>query len=446
MSTYGWKKVFKFTFVQTGKSKAFIISTIVICVLVLGLSLLIGVMPLLTSSGSGSVSQGDTLAAKKVYFIDNSGITSAEEYKQSIEQLGLQFESRDASELESLTETVNGSTECMLITVSAGEESIKIYGARPKDGSVSKDEADGILNLISGCFSTLRLEKMGLDEQQVANALAPVSTSTSVAGEEEENMAVSVIKMVVPMVSSLVLFILIFAYGQMVAQSIAQEKTSRVMELLLTSVRPLAVIIGKILAMGALSLMQFLMFIAAGVVGGVVSMPIVSSAGTAVAQSGVFNEMANAIGKVFSGFSPVAIVAVLVVFLIGFIFYALIAGLVGASVSRMEDLNAAMQPYAIIGVVGFYLAYFPTTMAGIGEGPNTMAIISYYLPFSSPFALPSAILTGSLSIVEALIAILVLAVVTVLTAILVARVYEQIIFHNGNRLKISDILGLARNK
>ena len=120
MSTYGWKKVFKLTFVQTGKSKAFIISTIVICVLLLGLTLLVGLIPMLTSSSGASVSQGDTLAVKKVYFIDSSGITAAEEYKQSIEQLGLQFESRDASELESLTETVNGSTECMLITVSAG--------------------------------------------------------------------------------------------------------------------------------------------------------------------------------------------------------------------------------------------------------------------------------------------------------------------------------------
>lgn len=446
MSTYGWKKVFKFTFVQTGKSKAFIISTIVICVLLLGLTLLVGLIPMLTSSSGASVSQGDTLAVKKVYFIDSSGITAAEEYKQSIEQLGLQFESRDASELESLTETVNGSTECMLITVSAGEESIKIYGARPKDGSVSMDEADGIVNLISGRFSTLRLEKMGLDENQIASVLAPISTFTSIAGEDEENGAVMVIKMIIPMISSLVLFILIFAYGQIVAQSIAQEKTSRVMELLLTSVRPLAVIIGKILAMGALSLMQFLMFIAAGVAGGLISMPVVSSAGTAVTQSSTFTELTGAVGEVLSGFSPFAIVAVFVVFIIGFVFYSLIAGLVGASVSRMEDLNAAMQPYAIIGLIGFYLAYFPTTMAGIGDGPNTMAIISYYLPFSSPFALPSAMLTGTISIGESLIAILVLAAVTVLTAILVARVYEQIIFHNGNRLKISDILGLARNK
>ena len=83
--------------------------------------------------------------------------------------------------------------------------------------------------------------------------------------------------MVLPMLSSLVLFMLIFIYGQMVAQSIAQEKTSKVMELLLTSVRPLAIIIGKILAMGSLALIQFMMIVASGVLGIAVSVPLSSS-------------------------------------------------------------------------------------------------------------------------------------------------------------------------
>ena len=62
--------------------------------------------------------------------------------------------------------------------------------------------------------------------------------------------------------------------------------------------------------------------------------------------------------------------------------------LIGATVSRMEDLNAAMQPMSIIGVLGFYLAYFPSTMGGEA---NTMALVSYYLPISSPFSIPSAL-------------------------------------------------------
>ena len=77
-------------------------------------------------------------------------------------------------------------------------------------------------------------------------------------------MLESAINYIVPIVFSLVLFIFIFAYGQTVAQSIATEKTSRVMELLLTSVRPLAVVIGKVLAMCLVSIAQFLVIAGLG--------------------------------------------------------------------------------------------------------------------------------------------------------------------------------------
>ena len=75
-----------------------------------------------------------------------------------------------------------------------------------------------------------------------------------------------------------------------------------------------------------------------------------------------------------------------------------------------------------------------------------MSTLSYYLPISSPFALPSALLTGAMDIPQALLAVAVLCVFTVLMALLVARVYEQIILHNGNRLKLGDIIGIAKNK
>ena len=108
------------------------------------------------------------------------------------------------------------------------------------------------------------------------------------------------------MLSSIVLFMLIFIYGQMVAQSIAQEKTSKVMELLLTSVRPLAIIIGKILAMGSLALIQFMMIIASGVLGIAVSTPLSSSIiGSSEETGAVTSQLMNEVGNALGGFSPV---------------------------------------------------------------------------------------------------------------------------------------------
>ncbi len=470
MNTYGWKKVFKFTFVQNAKSKSFIISSILICTLVFGMIVLVGLLPTLfggdDSSGNGGEGGSSTtdIKASKVYFIDNSGITKADDYAKFFTEKNITFEVSTES-FDALSEKVENESGSMMIAILSSENGYQIYSGVCSDGSVSKDTGYYFNDEIYNAFNKNRLTALGLSSDDADKALLPISTQVSILGITEENTGVLAIKTIVPMISSLILFILIFAYGQLVAQSIAQEKTSRVMELLLTSVKPLAVIIGKILAMGVLSLLQFIMFIAAGFLGGAVAAPMLLGNAlndmgglegiTGAVQEGMTQvgtegneigmEIISALSEGLSGFNPLNIIYIFIIFLVGFVFYALVAGLIGASVSRIEDLNSAMQPYSILGVVGFYLAYFPNAFAVTGE-TNPMAVFANYFPLSSPFALPSALLTGQMGAVEALIALLVLIVCTVLFAILVAKVYEQVILHTGNKLKITDILGLARKK
>ncbi len=465
MSTHGWQKVFKFTFIQQLKSKSFIISSALICTLIFAMMILLGLLPTLAGGDDSSSGVTGDITINKLYIVDNSGITEAKDYTDSFKEMNIEvIAAADSAEAEGYSEIVKNGTACLLLNFEKEENYISIYAGRPADNSVSSGEASNICAIAESIFNYKRLEKFGLDEGQISTALAPTSTDTSVIGEKAVNPIVEAIKSMVPMLSSLILFILIIVYGQLVAQSIALEKTSKVMELLLTSIRPLAVIIGKILAMGSLSLMQFMMFILSGVLGGAVAMPMLMDYaknsltpaipggaidGGAANEAGAdfINEIMGYIGEALSGFNAVSIIYIVIVFLIGFIFFALIAGLIGASINRSEDLNNAMQPFALIGVAGFYLAYFPAIFAPLEEGgKNLFMILSYYLPISSPFALPSAMLTGNMNAIEGLVSILILLVSTVLLALLVARIYEQVIMHTGNKLKISDILGMAKNK
>ena len=449
MNTFGWKSVFSFTFVQTAKSKAFKVSSVIIVTLVFAMALLAGVLPALigshATSDDGDVTVDGKSPVNTVYFSDTTGLTSGKDYEGFLSGIGVKINDcgKDA-DIPSFTEKVKNESKSLLITIKENKSGYDIYASRPGDDSVSSGIANDFGEIIKSIFDSVRLSRAGLTDEQITAVNKTVSVYQSVAGEPTENDFGYVVKMVLPMLSSLVLFMLIFIYGQMVAQSIAQEKTSKVMELLLTSVRPLAVIIGKILAMGSLALIQFLMIIASGALGIVVSTPLSSSIiGSSEETGTVTSQLMTEVGNALGGFSPIVILLIIVVFIVGFIFFALIAGLIGATVSRMEDLNAAMQPMAIIVVLGFYLAYFPSSMGGEA---NTMALISYYLPISSPFSVPSALLTGAMDIPQALLAVLVLCVFAVLMALLVARVYEQVILHTGNRLKISDIIGLAKNK
>lgn len=449
MNTFGWKKIFKFTFIQTLKTKAYLISTILVSALIITAGFLTVLLPGLLAGGDETSNDGSAVELENkisaFYLVDTTGITAPDDYKDIAGWLKADYiSSTDESDIEKYTETVRSTPNTILITVTASENAVNIYAGTPEDSSVSTNDAGNIANAVSGTFAQYRLIKSGIPADKAQELLTPVITETSIAGEEVESPAVFIVKMAVPMLSSLVLFIMIFAYGQMVAQSIAMEKTSRVMELLLTSVRPLAVIIGKILAMGLLSLTQFILFILSGLSSVLIALPIAGISGMQSQPINEFGDLGAAISETFSGISILSILAVLVIFIVGFIFYSLIAGLIGASVNRTEDLNTAMQPYALIGVVGFYLAYFPKSFDG--SGSNAMSLLAQFLPLSSPFALPSAILTGEIEWTTALLSILVLVVSTVLLALLVARVYEQIIFHTGNRLKLKDILGLAKNK
>ena len=431
MNTFGWKSVFSFTFVQTAKSKAFKVSSVIIITLVFAMALLAGVLPALigshATSDDGDVTVDGKPPVNTVYFSDTTGITSGKDYEGFLSGIGIKINDcgKDA-DIPSFTEKVKNESKSLLITIKENKSGYDIYASRPGDDSVSSGTANDLGEIIKSIFDSVRLSRAGLTDEQITAVNKTVSVYQSVAGEPTENDFGYVVKMVLPMLSSLVLFMLIFIYGQMVAQSIAQEKTSKVMELLLTSVRPLAVII------------------ASGALGIVVATPLSSSIIGASEETGaVTSQLMTEVGNALGGFSPIVIVLIIIVFIVGFIFFALIAGLIGATVSRMEDLNAAMQPMAIIGVLGFYLAYLPSSMGGEA---NTMALISYYLPISSPFSIPSALLTGAMDIPQALLAVLVLCVFAVLMALLVARAYEQVILHTGNRLKISDIIGLAKNK
>ena len=172
-----------------------------------------------------------------------------------------------------------------------------------------------------------------------------------------------------------------------------------------------------------------------------------AAAGVDISQFSI----AQAVGSILEKFTPVNIILIVLTFIIGFLFFALLAALVGASVSRMEDLQAAMQPYSFVGLVGFFLAYYPIifnaeSLADGSSGVNSVQVFSYYFPVSSPFALPSAVILGQLDTLQSVIAVAILAVFTVLVALLVSKVYEAIILHNGNRLKVGDILKMAKNK
>lgn len=487
MKTKGWRSVFSFTFIQHIKTKSFIVSTIIICVITALICVLTNVLPGVINKdladaaeiiGGGSDSDGDTsdpfLTSGVICLFDDAGIFTDDDKATLAEVFPGGF-SEPESSLADITGEMKSSEELQIavqtIAHSDGDGAVTGYEIRSFYAPAAKDSADLVGNIMTQLVNRRILLNAGVAPEKYAETQVSITATKTEAGGKSLNSIQGLVNYAIPLFVSLLLFMLIYLYGSIVANSIAVEKTSRVMELLLTSVRPLAVVIGKVLAMAIVSFLQFFLIILVGWASFAVSAPFgwigkatelmkdpeiqsalssaaLGASGTPAGVSSADLEIAQALNDLTNVFTPFNIAAIIIIFLLGFLFYSLIAALVGASVSRMEDLQAAMSPYAIVGLLGMYLAYFPVifnvdSLASGDASVNPVQMFSYYFPISSPFALPSAVLLGNLSLWQIAAAIGILAVFVVLIAMIVGKVYEAIILHNGNRIKFGDMLKMA---
>jgi ABC-2 type transport system permease protein len=461
MKAKGWKQVFKFTYLQMIRSKAYIVSTVIIAACLLLMSLGINFLPGLLAEnlgdlfgGSGNDEAQTTLAVETLYISDLSEIIPAPDFG-FFSELGVEVVMISADEIEGITAQVKTSREAIaLIEITKQDLTYNLLASRPEyEGSIDASDCNTVINYMTWAVWYMHQLSIGVPAESIDYVTAQVTSQVTIAGESPRNeFAVLLANSILPIISALVLFMFIIMYGQLTAQAIATEKTSRVMETLLTSVRPMAVILGKVLGMGLASFTQFAVlfltgfgasaivapFGALGQVFGSVEIPI---------DDVEMQMVQNAFGEAFSGFNAMSVVWIIVIFLLGFLFYSLIAGLFGATISRIEDLQSALQPMSLIGVLGFMMAYI-SPIFNIeelsGDGVNIVQRISYYLPISSPFALPAAIISGEMSTGGILISVTVLAVFCVLMLMFVSKVYETIVMHTGNRITVGAMFKMAK--
>jgi ABC-2 type transport system permease protein len=447
---------------QMVKSKPFIISTVVIfsmmLLMVVGMNFLPGLLSgsfdfgddggIILVPGEGNEPGMVSFGVDKIYISDQSGLNLTFSF---LYEYGMDVNMISVSEIDAITAQIFASHEAeVLLEITRDEGFYSVLISRPESTElIDTGICNFVLSVINSHVRSSHLLSIGVPADILDEADVGVWSQVTIAGETPKNEIALILSGIVPMISALVLFMFIFVYAQFAAQSIATEKTSRVMETLLTSVRPMAVILGKVLGMGLASISQFFLMIATGFGFAALFSPmgaIGEITGSVEISDPEMQLIKNAFDEAFSSFNAMSIVWILIIFVLGFLFYSLIAGLVGASINRMEDLQTALQPMALVGVLGFMLAYMaPAVSVGTGE-VNIVQRISYYLPISSPFALPSAIVSGEMTTVDALIAVGILAVLCVLMLMFVSKVYEAIILHTGNRIKLGTMFKLAKKK
>ena len=202
----------------------------------------------------------------------------------------------------------------------------------------------------------------------------------------------------------------LFGYGVWVATGVLEEKSSRVVEVLLSAIRPRQLLTGKIAGIGALGICQ-LVFIAAFAIG----LSLIT---------GAIDLPATAIGTAL---------IVLTWFVMGFAFYAGLFAVSGSLVSRMEELQNAMVPINLLIFASFFISI------GALENPDsTLSVVASILPFSSALAMPVRIVLGSATPPQIVVSIAALLISTAITVPLSGRLYAGAILRTGARVKLKD--------
>lgn len=216
--------------------------------------------------------------------------------------------------------------------------------------------------------------------------------------------------------AAFLLYAQLITYGLWVASGVVEEKSSRVIEVLLSKVRPRALLIGKVVGLGLLGLAQLLVTSVLGLV--------------AAGASGAVQLSAS---------SLLTLVVVLLWFLFGFAMYAWLYAMAGVIVSRQEDLQSSTTPLTVLVVLAFVIV-FPALKHPAG----TLAGVASLVPLSSPLIMPSRVVLGQASIVQAVISLALLAGVTALLIPLTVRIYEGAILRTGRPMKMIAAWRAAR--
>ena len=218
------------------------------------------------------------------------------------------------------------------------------------------------------------------------------------------------------------LYFVIMLYGQMVSTNVATEKSSRAMEVLITSAKPTSMMFGKVLASCIAGLVQ-----------------IVAIFGSAVIFYNLNVEYwrDNALVQSIFNIPPELLVYMLIFFILGFLIYAFLYGAIGSTATKLEDINTSTMPLTIFFVIAFMVVMI---CMNLGDVDNTVMKICSYVPFTSPMAMFTRIAMSTVPMYEILISIAILIGSSIGIGVLSAKIYRVGVLLYGTTPKIGSII------
>lgn len=439
----GLGKIFSFTFMQHVKGKGYRNGTIIVTILCFLLPALI--MPAVEYFG-----KEETYESKitKVYVIDDEQEAEVDYSflnKADREQFqNIAYEKADNVEEAAKMAASDGYS--VLLVVEKLEYSYQVHVLLPEETELEEKDADAYEEFIYQYFRYILVQKSQLAYTQIAELTMPIEVSVrdtvAVEGETDEFAAArEIFAAVLPYLNIMVLYFMILAYGQGTANSAIMEKTSKLMDLFLVSVKPGAMLLGKVFATAASGILQLFCWIA-GLAGGF-------ACGTQLVkminpQSDMaILQLFDAFGAVSGMFTVSGVVLALLMLAAGLLLYCSLAAIGGAIAEKPEDLSNTNVLFVMVLIISF----FATMYAG-GTGadvPWDAVTWQVWMPFTAILVTPTKILLGGITIPQALGSLGIVLVTAVLVTLLAGRLYRMMSLYKGNPPSPAKLVEMMKN-
>lgn len=404
------KTVMSFTIKDMIKRKSFVISTILILVLiVVGFNI-----PNIIKAVKGD-DEGD-----KLLVVDRQN--DFEGTLENLKQMNLGYDIEIASENltdEQIKEKIDQEEIKSALIIEPDNETIKVRYIL-KNATVMEQVPEQLSSSVQSVYANLQISKLGLTPEQL-KSITP-NFSFSLEQTEEQKASGNVFAM---MILSIVLFYAIYFCAYQVSSSITTEKTSKIMETLVTSTSPRTIVLGKTIGIGLVGLIQMILIVATALISAKLFL-----------EPGMIESLLD-----MSNVTPYLGIITIVYFILGYFAYALLYALTGSTVSKPEDIQSANTPVALLAVVGFYLSYF--TMMNPTSELNVFASL---FPISSPFCMPFRIMMGLASTTDVIVSIAILLVTILIIAKVAIKIYSNAILNYGTKMNLHDLIKMARDK
>ena len=399
--------VTKFTMKDMLQRKSFIITTIIFLIMIVIGFNIPNFMKMLNKDSD----------VNKIEIIDSGNVF--EGTLESLKDLDTGYEIQILNEdYEKIKEKIENEEIDSAIIVEKQDENIKIRYI-VKSATMMSGVPENIISTLNTLYTNIQINKLELTEEQLKSITPNFEFALEQTDEEASGNVYAM------MLLSIVLFYAIYFCAYQVSSSITTEKTSKIIETLVTSTSPKTIVLGKTLGIGIVGLLQMILLV-----------------GTALISAKMFLEPGTLDSIIdVSKITPYLGIITIIYFIFGYFEYALLYALTGSTVSKPEDIQSANGPVAILAVIGFYLSYF--TMMNPASELNIFASI---LPISSPFCMPFRIMMGLAKPTDVIISIVILLITGIIIAKIAIKIYSNAILNYGTKMSFNDIVKMYKEK